>query len=43
MLAIITICMGLGAMAVFEFSDRAAEQLLDRIFYIENVLGGGMK
>ena len=42
-LAIITICMGLGAMAVFEFSDRAALQLLDRTFYIENVLGGGMK
>ena len=42
-LAIITICMGLGAMAVFEFSDRAAVQLLDRTFYIENVLGGGMK
>ena len=42
-LAIITVCMGLGAIAVFEFSDRAAEQLLDRIFYIENVLGGGMK
>ena len=42
-LAIITICMGLGAMTVFEFSDRAALQLLDRTFYIENVLGGGMK
>lgn len=42
-LAIITICMGLGAMAVFEFSDRAAAQLLDRTFYIENVLSGGMK
>ena len=42
-LAIITICMGLGAMTVFEFSDRAAVQLLDRTFYIEHVLGGGMK
>ena len=42
-LAIITICMGLGAMFVFEFSDRAAVQLLDRTFYIEHVLGGGMK
>ena len=29
--------------AVFEFSDRAAVQLLDRTFYIEHVLGGGMK
>jgi multicomponent Na+:H+ antiporter subunit D len=42
-LAVITICMGLGAMFVFEFSDRAAVQLLDRTFYIEHVLNGGMK
>ena len=42
-LALITICIGFGAMFVFDFAERASTLLLDRSFYIEHVLGGYIK
>lgn len=39
-LALLTVCIGLGAEAVFLLATRAAEQLLDRGAYIHAVLGG---
>jgi len=40
-LAVLTVCIGLGAGTVFDFSARAAEQLLDPSVYIHAVLGNG--
>ena len=42
-LALITICIGFGAMFVFDFAERASTLLLDRSFYIDHVLGGYIK
>ncbi|RZO87498.1 MAG: Na+/H+ antiporter subunit D [Kiritimatiellaceae bacterium] len=40
-LALLTVLVGVGGVAVFEVCREAAGQLLDRTFYIEHVLGGG--